>query len=494
MGSVITKFQWVVVGTAFALFTITAHAQTPDPSPPNNPGPSERPPLTPMPQDSNWSFLADPAARTDFWDPLKYIPLGSGADSFLTLGLEYRTQWEWYNNANWGFGPQTPGGYNLERVMPLADLHLGKHFRWFTQFEFDYEIGRNGGPRPGLDENPGAIHESFFDIGTDGQTGNGVNVRVGRQELVYGTGRLLDNNEGPNVKLNHDGVRVRVAGATYSLDLFAVKPDQITSSGFFDDGPIHSQSLWGAYSTVKAPVIHDAKMDIYYIGFDNKYATYDSAGTGRELRHTVGTRFFRKPSEGLDFNWQGDFQFGGLNGRAIRAWQVSTETGYTFTNTSWQLRPLLRLDATSGTNHPNGNTLGTFNPLFPRGAYITPCMPPLFELANVIAIHPMLMARPRRNITTSLGWDWFFRETIGDGLYGFDNSGPVYFGMGPLGGPVGSGGRYIGTMGDLEVRWAPVDHVIIAFNFAGMIPGAYANQISPGSGLIYSNIGFTYRF
>lgn len=472
----------------------TARAQTPDPTPPGGYNPPERPPLTPMPQTADYSFLADPEARTDFWDPLKYISLGS-PDHYMTFGFEYRTQWEWYNNANWGAGPQTAGGYNLERIMPLIDLHLGKHFRWFSQFEFDNVYGRNGGPRPGIDEDRGDIHESFLDFGTDEESGNGISLRVGRQELVYGTGRLLDNNEGPNVKLSFDGARVRYAATSYSLGLFAVKPVEILP-GFFDDVPNHGQSLWGAYGTIPFHFIHRSKMDLYYIGSDNKRATFDNAGTGRELRHTVGTRFFRDPGEGLDFNWEADFQWGGFNGRIIRAWRISTETGYTFAQTGWKLRPLLRADASSGTNDPEGNTLGTFNPLFPRGAYLTPCMPPVFELPNVMDVHPMLMTRPRPNISTSVAWNWFFRESVEDGLYGFDNSGPVYFldNLSPLSGLTPQGHRYIGSMGDLEIRWAPVQHVILAANFAGMTSSSYIRRISPGDALIYSNVGFTYRF
>src|SRR5260370_7808289 len=39
-------------------------------------------------EDDDWSFLADPAERQDFWDPIKYIPLRSHRnDSFLSIAL-----------------------------------------------------------------------------------------------------------------------------------------------------------------------------------------------------------------------------------------------------------------------------------------------------------------------------------------------------------------------------------------------------------------------
>jgi hypothetical protein len=42
----------------------------------------------------------------------------------------------------------------------------------------------------------------------------GLSLRAGRQEVVFGTGRLFDNNEGPNVKLSFDGFRAIAEGTS----------------------------------------------------------------------------------------------------------------------------------------------------------------------------------------------------------------------------------------------------------------------------------------
>ena len=44
-------------------------------------------------EDENWSFLKDPSLRQDFWDPIKYIPLGPEG-WFLTIGGEAREAFE----------------------------------------------------------------------------------------------------------------------------------------------------------------------------------------------------------------------------------------------------------------------------------------------------------------------------------------------------------------------------------------------------------------
>ena len=48
-------------------------------------------------------------------------------------------------------------------------------------------------------------------------------VIFGRQEVVLGTGRLLDDNEGVNVRSACDGVRIGYDKPEGRIDLIAVK-------------------------------------------------------------------------------------------------------------------------------------------------------------------------------------------------------------------------------------------------------------------------------
>jgi hypothetical protein len=196
-----------LIALVISLSPLPARAQTPDPQPPGQAFEPARPPLNPFPAEQNWSFLANPSDRTDLFDPLKYIPLGENPQSYLSFGLEYRIEYEYFDNWMFGAGPQDHNGYVMNRVMPHFDWHAGRYFRLFTELMFDYNAGRNGGPRPGIDEDQGDVHQAFVEIGPHVSSKEGVSLRVGRQEVVLGSGRLFDNNEGPNVKLSFDGVR-----------------------------------------------------------------------------------------------------------------------------------------------------------------------------------------------------------------------------------------------------------------------------------------------
>jgi Alginate export len=76
----------------------------------------------------------------------------------------------------------------------------------------------------------------------------------------------------------------------------------------------------------------------------------------------------------------------------LNAWAVQTETGYTFP-VRFTPRLALRADVASGGQHPNGGSLNTFNPLFPRGAYFGP-----LTLTSYRDSAPLILARLLSNL------------------------------------------------------------------------------------------------
>jgi len=171
-------------------------------------------------ENEDWSFLKDKSLRSDIWDPLKYIRLGSD-DRYLTIGGEVREVFEQVGNDNWGKQPFT-NTFFLQRYMLHSDWHFGPHFRAFVQLKSGLESYRAGGPRP-IDEKKLDFQAAFFEARTSGK--NWIALRVGRQELNYGSGRLISVREGPNVRQSFDGVKVMSGIGSWNVDAFAARPD-----------------------------------------------------------------------------------------------------------------------------------------------------------------------------------------------------------------------------------------------------------------------------
>src|SRR5262249_15521626 len=125
-------------------------------------GASAPPPYQIVRHDEDYSYLSDPARRTDALDPIKYIALSSSRpDVYLSLGGELRERLEIFDNANWL--PVPANAFLLQKYMLSADLHLGSRVRVFANFKSGLEDGRTGGPRP-TDEDKLDVHEAFFDL------------------------------------------------------------------------------------------------------------------------------------------------------------------------------------------------------------------------------------------------------------------------------------------------------------------------------------------
>lgn len=479
----------VVVALLIILMSSAPLAQTPQPMPPGPPPNPARPPLTPVDHsDENFTFLRDPSNRTDLWDPLKYVPLDPTGNFYLTLGFENRSEHEWFQNEMWGKGAQTISGYWLQRVIPEMSLTLGPHVRMFASFQYEKEMGNNAGPRPGIDEDQGDFHEAFVDISSGLDEQRSVTARLGQQELVYGTGRLVDNNEGVNVKSSYYGARIIARTETLRLEVFGVKPTE-QNTGTFDDRPTSQQTFWGAYGTVPLRLVDQkGQADLYYLGIDTTRAVYQQ-GSGREIRHSIGTRLFNHqpgaPLEpGFDYNWELVYQLGSFGQNYINAWTVATETGFTFP-VRFTPRLALRADVASGGQHPNGGTLNTFNPLFPRGAYFGPKLT-MFGPYNLFDVHPVLMFALLPNVTCDFDWVWFWRESLDDGIYAIGGA--------LLRPSSGSRARYIGSQANFELRWALDLHTTIAINLAGFLTGGFLKDTGPAGNVAFSNVGVTYKF
>ena len=433
-------------------------------------------------EDEDWSFLADPANRQDFWDPLKYIRIRRGHnDWYLTFSGEARELWEQEGNNNWGQQPYW-NNFFLERYVLGVDAHFGKHVRTFVQFKSGLESFRIGGPRP-IDEKKLDFQNAFLDLSTAGDR-NWLTLRVGIQELEYGSGRLIDVREGPNVRLSFIGFRLLNKLGPWRVDAFALRP-RLDNFGFFDDYPDHQVEFWGAYGW--RPLPHEVTLDTYYLGLNRAEATYQR-GTAPEQRQSLGARFshpIAKKERGWDFDYEAVWQFGSFGSANILAWTAGSDTGYTVP--TWRFKPRfsLKADISSGDN-PKTNTLGTFYPLFPMGNYFGV----LNDLGpgplNFRDLHPRVLTDWGHGVTVSTDWVFYWRQSLNDGVYSVP---------GMLIRPSGSSNaRFVGQRPGIETRWQATHHLWFQADYGIFYAGKFLKQTEPGRNLNYWALWAGYKF
>ena len=77
-------------------------------------------------------------------------------------------RWDFFRNASFGSIPDTDKGFLLQRYLLHADTHLGRHVRFFTQFQSGIETGRVTGPRL-TDKDTAEVHQAFVDISSSAE-------------------------------------------------------------------------------------------------------------------------------------------------------------------------------------------------------------------------------------------------------------------------------------------------------------------------------------
>jgi hypothetical protein len=432
-------------------------------------------------EDEDWSFLRNKTLSHDFWDPLKYIQLREKNKWYLTIGGEAREVWEQIGNDNWGQQPYQ-NGYLNERYMLSTDIHYGEHLRTFVELKSGLNSYRIGGPRP-IDEKKLDFQAGFLEL-SDTIKSNQLQLRIGRQELEYGSGRLIDVREGPNVRLSFDGFVVKDKVGQWQIDGLAVRPDE-DKPGFFDNAPNSGISFWGLYGV--RPVSSKRSLDLYYLGLNRKSATFQR-GTAEEIRHSLGARFSR-PIEttrrGWDFDDEALWQFGTFGSGNIRAWTIATETGYRFAASPLKPRFSAKIDVSSG-DHPNTNTLGTFNPLFPKGNYFGVLATTGPGPINFIDFHPHVEFALPHDVSASFDWIVQWRESVDDGVYSVP-------GM-LIRAADGSQARFVGDRPGMELHWQKTRHLWFQGDYGIFYAGTFLKETQPARNLNYWALWAGYKF
>ena len=344
----------------------------------------------------------------DYFARLRDMPIGS--DGRLTFSGEVRERFESYQSPGFALRNFTLDQYLLQRIHFGADLHVGQHFRTFVQLSHIVQAGRN--PVTPLDQNHLDFHQAFLEIGLPVSASFAPTMRAGRQEIALGTQRLVSNKDGPNVRRAFDGFRLLGHVSEVAVNLLATRPVFIRDTMSFDDYPDPAQSLWGLYATTPVPPVPGLRADLYYLGFQNLQAVYNGV-TGNELRHSIGTRLFGTAWR-FDYNFEATYQFGTFNQLQIAAGMAASDTGLTLPELPWRPRLGLKANYYSGNPQRGGRTLGTFNPLFPRLHRETF----LIVTANYYDFMPTLRLHPTDSVTIEVGWDFLWRSSTQDALYG----------------------------------------------------------------------------
>jgi hypothetical protein len=210
------------------------------------------------------------------------------------------------------------------------------------------------------------LYQGWLELGDIG--GTSFDLRLGRQELVFGNEMLLGDLDFYN-GINHDGARAGWQYKKWTLDVFYIENFDDALAGttgvtvFPTSNGSSDSTLYGAYATFKGP--KTIGFDAYGLVLNNNDETFVTPS--KEERWTYGGRVYNK----RDSNWDwwaefalqtGEFESGGVTAD-ISATGLEGELAYQFRKAKIKPRVHLRYSSFSG-DDDDGEESEAFNPMF----------------------------------------------------------------------------------------------------------------------------------
>ena len=433
----------------------------------------------------DWSVLrgVDLDKTDDFWDRLKFIPLSPDQNVWLTIGGQARERGEYFRQFLFGNSePKQSDGYLLSRYRLSADLHVTRYFRMFAEgrssFALDRELtgGRTNAFVDELD-----LMNGFADVMIPLGQQASVTLRGGRQELIFGSQRLVGPGDFTQVPRSFDGGAAigQVAGWTItpfwtqSVVIDQYRFNKSTSDleffGVFATGPLH---------------ILPVRLDLYWLDGNNRTAAFNGT-PGREHRHTLGGRVLGKiGATGLDFEVEGAAQFGTVGRGDIAASMFTTVLGYTLPVPRLSPRVYVEFDHASGDDRPGGD-VGTFNQLYPNAHSFLGYMDYIGR-QNVISPNAGISISPIKDLTLSLQQYWFWRASDQDAVY--NKSGGVLRAAGT------NRDRYFGAETDVYGTYNFTRHLLGYAGYSHFFTGEFLDKTGKhkDSDFYYAALQYTF--
>ncbi|MEM8771495.1 MAG: alginate export family protein [Pseudomonadota bacterium] len=460
------------------LATAPAFAQ----SPPGR-APDARPsfPYSLLAFNEDWTFTRDPGRRAEDWSyRLKEIPLNRRADIRLSLGAELRATVNYLSDFDFGEDGEGDDTILLGRFLGHAELTVGDRFRLFGTLQASDEVGGDGPPIP-IDTDRGDIQNFFAEYRLDLSDSIAATARIGRQEFQYGGGRLVTARAGPNVRRAFDAAKIIFTGDDWRADLFFSAPVEDDIGAFDDEVWREEETFWGVYAGHKGLAPHST-VEAYYLVREQDVAIFEQ-GAARSDRRTIGARITGAAS-GWDWDWEAAYQFGDFGDADIRAWTFATETGYVLEDVRFSPRLAIGTSLISGDDDPADMRLGSFDGLYPNGAYFSQAG--LIGPRNLIHVQPQARFELTEKVGMILYGNAFWRFDEGDGVYA------------PSGRLIresdGAEAREIGQSAAITLDWTPNQHTTFEFEYVHFFAGDFFSETGAAEDVDFIEFEVTYRF
>ena len=408
-------------------------------------------------------------------------PIGEqlGFPRWLRLGGQYRGRLE--DDSALGFVPGAQDVYYLKRVR--LDLIVAPT-PWLT-FKAEMQDSRNfmygRSPLAANTYDPFDLREGFVEVGKP--ESNGLDIKVGRQEVSLGSKRLVGPGEWKNAGGPFDAVRSFYKFDAVKLEFFAGSPMAVDPNRF--DTHIPGEHLYYTYEYF-TKLIPKASIEPYYLLRTQMYDKDERGNIGNSTLSTGGFRVIGLLPAHVDYSAELARQWGPYVRDRVSAMAGSYTLGWTVAPANWKPRVSLEFDHASGDSAQKDGLRQTFDSLYSgHGAYT-------YGMADQVGWRNIRSARTGFDFAATkrlrLRADFLedYLATTQDGLY---NSGGVLKVLNRK-----ATSRHVGSEADVQGIYQLSRSILFTAGFSHLFPGEFLKQSTKGSGYSSPFLMFTKNF
>jgi hypothetical protein len=397
--------------------------------------------------------------------------------NWLRFSGEERLRWEGFQGG--GFKPDSSDYYLLNRlrlaVMVLPAPWLKVRFQ--TQ---DARAGwKNQKPYAAPFQDTWDLRLAYVELGDNEKR---AGLRVGRQELAFGSERLVGMSNWSNTSRTFDAVRATVHSGHFRLDAFAA------SVVVLHDGQVGmhrtGNNLHGLYGGLE-DLIPGSVIEPYFFWRLAPAGQTEIGSAGKLDSKTIGVRWkgmIRTIDYGIDIVGQTGSE--GTNNIHARASHLVV--GYTLDDNPLRPRFLAEYNYASGDHNPNDHTLGTFDELYPT-VHDKYGLADQFGWQNMQHVRAGVELNARSKWMFSGKYNSFWLADAHDALYSSRN-GPI------VRSADGSAGRFVGQELDATALYALSKGMRCGAGFGYVLPGTFLKRTTPGKSYSSPYVMLDYAF
>jgi hypothetical protein len=399
----------------------------------------------------------DPDERT-LVEKLKRIPLNDCL--MFSTGGQF---WLRYMNEHNVRLSEVDSDYTLSRVRMFGDVNYSDHVRVFGEFIWADCFAENL-PAAAIDVNRGDLLNLFIDLRLFDWDDHGVYVRGGRQELLFGSQRLISTLDWANVRRTFQGVKVFRQGDKWDFDAFWTQPVPVSPNDF--DSPDENTNFAGSWLTYRPE--KGRFLDFYYLywGNSNNVTQQGIVRYPADI-HTLGSRW---SGDKNGFLWDAELmlQLGQQQQQNLLAGAGTVGLGRNWKDACYSPTAWIYYDYASGDANPNDGEFHTFNQLHPFGHYYLGWID-LVGRQNIHDLNAHFYLYPTPWITAFVQYHHFWLNQSTDALYGV--AGNAY-----RRDPTGAAGTNVGDEIDFVANFHVAQYSELLLGYSRLFGGGFLEK------------------